>query len=75
MGSEKETFLACDFSREFDETRTIFMKYSIANAQKRELTRHQADILTIMLRSEKNHKFESYIGEDMDRSLSVFRVG
>jgi hypothetical protein len=53
MGSERESVVTSDFSGEFDETRTIFMKYSIANAQKREITRHQADILTIMLRSDK----------------------
>jgi len=76
MGSEKETFLARDFSGEFDETRTIFIKYSIANTQKQELTRHRADILTIMVRSDKYHNFESYIGEDLDRSgLGVFWVG
>jgi len=78
MGSEREAIVARDFSGEFDETRTIFIKYSIARAQKRELTRNQADILTIMLRSDKYHNFESYIGEDLDRSyLSVFsgRIG
>jgi hypothetical protein len=76
MGNERESVVACDFNGGFDETRTMFMKYCITKAQKRELARHQGDILTIMLRSDRYHNFESHIGEDLERSdLSVFRVG
>jgi hypothetical protein len=72
MGSEREAVVVCDFSGVFDETRKIFMKHSLANAQKRQLIRHQADILTIMLRSDKYHNFESYIGEDLFEVVSAF---
>jgi hypothetical protein len=75
MGSEREAVVTCHFSGGFDETFKIFMKYWFLNAQKRELTRHQADIVKIMLESDKYRNYVSYIAEDWRRSdLSVFRV-